>query len=130
MVRVKRRHLTLKIVPHDLNLHHLAPVPLEEREIVIALKLAIQTLHGDFGLGSCIRSLVVKKYCPSTRVAIVSIQRGPHTFLVSSLPLVKKIANIDCSLKLDYFSGTLRSSYKAIVKKNPTLTINVGESSQ
>lgn len=121
MVRVKRRHLAVKIVPHDLDVHHLAPIPLEEREIFLALKSALQTLHGDFGLGSCIRSLVVKKYCPTLRIAIVSIQRGPHLLLTSSLPLIKKIADVECSLKLDYFSGTLRSSYKALLKKTPKI---------
>lgn len=122
MVRVKRRHSTIVIIPNDSSVHDLAPIALEEREIVQALKNAIQSLHGDYGLGTCLRSLAVKKYCPSTRTAVVSTQRGPHILLLTSLPLVRKIGKHECTLRLARLSGTLRSSYKSIMKKNPPIT--------
>jgi len=117
MVRVKRRYLTIHFNPEDPKITPSMPLEFSESDVVRALRECVHTIHGDYGLGSILRSLSVKKVSPATRIAIVSCQRGPHELLVSSIPLVNKIKETMVSLQLIYMSGTMRSSNKFLIKK-------------
>lgn len=116
MVRVKRRYLTIEIVPEDGKYKKNEPFQLNEHQLMGVLKDAIQDLHGDYGVGCVQKSLYVKKFCSETRIGVITVQRGPHVFLTSSIPFIKTIKQIECKIKLIYFSGTLRSSLKQLAK--------------
>ena len=124
MVRVKRRYLTIEIVPEDSKYDKKnKSFPLNERELTNVIKDHVHEIHGDYGVGSIQKSLYVKKFCPETRVAVITVQRGPHMFVTSSIPFIKTIKDIKCQIKLIYFSGTLRSSLKNLSKYYKTQSI-------
>lgn len=114
MVRVKRRYFTFKFNSEDSKN---AALEFNEYQLLRCLREIVQEIHGDFGLGSLLKSLTVKKLCPETRVAVVSCQRGPHELLSTSIPFVRKVSNLSCSLQVIYLSGTFRSSLKFLMRK-------------
>ena len=113
MVRVKRRYFTLQINTDNPKTELL----FSERDLVMALREAVQGIHGDFGLGSLIKSLTVKRLSTQTRTALVGCQRGSHELLSTSIPFVRKIKQTECSLQVVYLSGTIRSSLKFLIAK-------------
>ena len=114
MVRVKRRYFTLKFNPQDSKN---AALEFNEYQLLRCLREVVQDIHGDFGLGSLLKSLTVKKLCPQTKIAVVSCQRGPHELLSTSIPFVHKVSSLSCSLQVIYLSGTFRSSLKFLMRK-------------
>jgi RNase P/RNase MRP subunit POP5 len=110
MVRVKRRYFTLQIRSES-------KVSFSERDLIRSLKDTVQSIHGDFGLGSLLKSLAVKRLSLDTRTAVLVCQRGPHTLLSSSIPFVRAVKQVNCTFQVIHLSGTIRSSFKFLVKK-------------
>ena len=108
MVRFKRRYILFEVVPHDRRQQEAEKINISEKEVVKAMRQAIHLVHGDFGLGSVLKSLFLKRFTPRTRLGIVTVQRGPHRLLGSSLAVICKIGQVDCSIKCLYMSGTVR----------------------
>lgn len=113
MVRVKRRYLTLQFLPDDGKTTR---IDMKERDVAFLLKDIVRDVHGEFGVGSIQNSLQVKKFNQETGIAVVSVQRGPHHLITSSIPFVKKVKDLKCSLQVIYLSGTLRASVKFLIK--------------
>jgi RNase P/RNase MRP subunit POP5 len=116
MVRVKRRHLLVEVTTCDPELDRMQSLPITERDLLVALRHAVLTIHGDFGLGSVLRSLHVKKFSSVTRVAVVSVGRGAHLLLTTALPFVRQIKDMNCSLRMVYLSGTIRGCLRFLQK--------------
>lgn len=112
MVRFKRRYVLFEVNPSGgERLDHLK---ITEKHITQALRDAVQALYGDFGLGSIVKSLYMKRFTPVTRLGIVSCQRGQHALLTSSLATVKKIKDLNCSIRIVYLSGTIRGCLRKL----------------
>lgn len=114
MVRVKRRYVTILIHPDDPKVTIL---PFTDYDFLNCVKEAVSGMHGDFGLGSIMKSLRVKKFSPDTRIVVLACQRGPHELLTSTLPFIRKVKTTPCSLQQIYLSGTIRSSLRFLIKK-------------
>lgn len=113
MVRVKRRYILFEVVPNDdvLRLDIASvdkPLKITEKDIIYAFRQKILQLYGDFGLGSVLKSLHVKRFTGATRLGVISVQRGQHTMVTSSMPLVKKIKDLNCMVRIVRLSGTIR----------------------
>lgn len=116
MVRVKRRYLTFELIPDNPKMTRSGSLPIDERDLIRAFKDIIHTIHGDYGLGTVQKSLYIKKFCPETRMGVLTVQRGAHVYVTSSLPFLRSVKDIKCSFNSIYFSGTLRSSLKNLAR--------------
>uniref|UniRef100_T1KCW9 Ribonuclease P/MRP protein subunit POP5 n=1 Tax=Tetranychus urticae TaxID=32264 RepID=T1KCW9_TETUR len=110
MVRVKKRYVLLECVLNDNRSSE--GLPFEEGDIVVAIRDAVLTIHGDFGLGSVMGSLFCKKLSKKTRICLFCCRFGPHYMMTTAIPFVKKIKDTPCSLRQLYISGTIRGSLK------------------
>lgn len=108
MVRVKRRYILFEIMPSDQRFERQIDLKLSERDIIFAFRQTILMIYGDLGLGSVLKSLHIKKFSSATRIGIVSVQRGQHTLLTSSVAFIKKIKDLNCSIRIVRLSGTIR----------------------
>ncbi|RWS23498.1 ribonuclease P/MRP protein subunit POP5-like protein [Leptotrombidium deliense] len=108
MVRVKRRHVLFKFVTSD----PFSELPFDEKQVLAAIRSRVHELHGDFGLGSLLMSLHIKKFDKRTHIALISCRREPARILMTSLPLVNKIGPHICTIQMLKFSGTIRSCLK------------------
>lgn len=113
MVRFKNRYISVEI---DNGLSITQPLNVNPQELYNEIINKVKFVHGIVGLGSVKPGLKVI-YCNElTRIIIIRVRHGPHRLISSILPLLKKIKNIDCSLKIIYVGATLQHCYKAILK--------------
>ncbi|KAI1288316.1 Ribonuclease P/MRP protein subunit POP5 [Halotydeus destructor] len=114
MVRVKRRYVLFEVIPSDQNMSQDYHIKLSEKEIIHAMRRMIEAKYGNFGLGTILKSLHVKRFNGVTRIGIITIKRGPHVFLTSSMPFIKEINSFKCSLRTFYLSGTIRGCLRKL----------------
>lgn len=104
--------MLVEVLPKDWAELPSHKISANERDIVGAVKKAVQHMHGDFGLGVTRASLVVKFFNPHTGVFLLRVRRGPHVLVSSVLPLVDSINCQPVTLQMLKLCGTIRSCFK------------------
>ncbi|XP_054159410.1 ribonuclease P/MRP protein subunit POP5-like [Oppia nitens] len=117
MVRVKRRYLCFEVVPnggdHNLTTGY-RKLDITERQVRDTVRQTIADIYGDYGLASVQLSFSLKRFNQTTRTGVLAIKRSVHTILLTALPFVKRINQLDCFLKSIHLSGTIRGCLKAL----------------
>lgn len=83
-------------------------------ELADTLRKAVQKYYGDFGLAS-MSNLNVKLFYDKHKLAIVRVSHGPHRFLSSILPLIKKAGKELAQLRILYIGATIRQCKKFLL---------------
>jgi len=113
MPPVKRRYILFKIEPLLTDsTEKLAPI--NEGDIVNAVREVVQRLHGDFGMASILLNFYSKKYHEPTRTGVLVAKRESYKFLLTALPLVRSIRGRDVSMSILKLSGTLRGCLSSL----------------
>eukprot|EP00117_Sycon_ciliatum_P021544 scpid78794/ scgid18850/ Ribonuclease P/MRP protein subunit POP5 len=121
MVRLKHRYATVELSysgDSDSGGGRQHDEQLSSKRMVEELRKAVQCLHGDYGLGCVLRSLHVKYLNVQTNIAIIRISRDYYKLLLSALPLMKKLRDIECSIKVLHLGGTIRSCQRFLIAHN------------
>ncbi|XP_067679996.1 ribonuclease P/MRP protein subunit POP5-like [Haliotis asinina] len=112
MVRVKRRYLVCEVMAEDnTQLQNT-----KEYDVYCAVSSAISRAHGDYGMGFLRTSLNVKYLNIGTGMAFIRIRRGAQHLLQTALAFVKKIGNINVSVRTLHVAGTIRSCQKFLIR--------------
>lgn len=91
---------TLLKIPHEVIAHE--------------IKEKVHQIHGDFG-AAAIRAGFTAKYCNEyTRIAIIRARHGPHRFVTSSIPFVRKLNKEKISMSILYIGATIRKCFSFI----------------
>lgn len=110
MPPIKRRYVLFQWQPVSRN----KSMKLSEIDLLDAIRDKILKIHGDYGYSAIYFSLHLKKLDPITRCGILSTKRDSNRFLLTSLPFIQKIGNLDLSIKIIKITGTLRGSLRAL----------------
>ncbi|XP_014664043.1 PREDICTED: ribonuclease P/MRP protein subunit POP5-like [Priapulus caudatus] len=121
MVRFKNRYFVLEIVhPLHASTHRsVQEQKLTSQEVYHSLKEEVHKSHGDYGSAAFSISCNVKYLNPYTNTIFVRIRRGPHRFLATTLPFIKKIGKQDnIFLNTLYVGATVRNCHKFLRNHN------------
>ena len=111
MVRIKRRYILFELMPNNDKLDELS---ITERDVLEAIRNVIEIMFGDFGLGSVLQSLQLKRFNRMTRTGVLATKRSVHRLVITSLPFVKRIQSTDASFRTIHLSGTIRGCLRAL----------------
>ena len=117
MVRVKRRYILIEIVVHDHNFSDpLTKLPFNrklEAVILEAIQKQVHQLYGDHGLACILNKTSTKLFSYlKLRNGILACNKDYYKFILSSLPFIRKLDQIDCQLTVLHVSGTIRGCVK------------------
>ncbi|KAL1450808.1 hypothetical protein WDU94_003128 [Cyamophila willieti] len=113
MVRFKNRYLTIQISPPG-NTQCNQLVNIHSHHVYQAIRLAIKSIHGDYGL-ACVQNIISVKYLnPKTRIAFIRVPFGPHKLLTSVLPVIKQIDKLSVQVSVLHVSATIRQCFKFV----------------
>ncbi|XP_065893033.1 ribonuclease P/MRP protein subunit POP5-like [Dysidea avara] len=118
MVRYKNRYFLIKFDFENDKDAREALSGLDAKSLRELLKVAMRTLHGDYGLGCVQHSLNVKYFNMMTRVAIVRCARDHYRNLWSAMTLIKLINNVGGMIVVLHVAGTIRSCQKFLITHN------------
>lgn len=88
------------------------------RSLLDAVKAAILSLHGDYGLASVQHSLNIKYLNAVTRVFILRCPRDHHKAVWAALTTITSLKKVPCAMNVLHVGGTIRSCQRALVKHN------------
>ena len=88
------------------------------RSLLDAVKEAILSLHGDYGLASIQHSLNIKYLNAVTRVFILRCPRDHHKAVWAALTTITSLKKVPCASHVLHVGGTIRSCQRALVKHN------------
>ncbi|KAJ8964521.1 hypothetical protein NQ314_004816 [Rhamnusium bicolor] len=109
MVRHKNRYMVIHI--NEVGKDENAQLKLKTVSLYSAITDKVQQLHGDFGVAA-IRAGFIAKYCNEhTRVAIIRTRHGPHKFVASCIPCIRRIENRHVTINILYIGATIRHCF-------------------
>ena len=88
------------------------------RSLLDAVKEAILSLHGDYGLACVQHSLNIKYLNAVTRVLILRCPRNHHKAVWAALTTITSLKKVPCAAHVLHVGGTIRSCQRALVKHN------------
>lgn len=103
MVRIKRRYLLLNVKFKGSH---------NQEAFIKEIRSHIQQVYGDFGVACLSRGFSIKKYEPRDGYMIISLRKGVHEMVMSTIPLITNVDNVPCCATIIHLSGTIRSSLK------------------
>lgn len=84
---------------------------IQREELQRAIVEAVKRLHGDFGVAATTPGFHVK-YCNiKTRIAFISVGRGPHQLVASALPLITKIGGQAATVCTIHLAASMRHAF-------------------
>ncbi|KAL3874138.1 hypothetical protein ACJMK2_037190 [Sinanodonta woodiana] len=113
MVRYKNRYILCEIIYTD---NQRVERHVTDYMVYGAVINALQTAHGDFGIGSLQSSLCVKYVNPITSMVLIRARRGAHKMVQSALYFIKKIGQYEAFFRTLHLGGTIRSCCKFLIK--------------
>ena len=111
MVRVKRRYILFEIIPNNNKLDKLG---ISEKDIIETIKQSVTQLYGDYGLGSVIQSIQLKRYNYMTRTGLLATKRNNCRLSLTAIPFIRRVQHLDCIFRIIHLSGTIRGCLKAL----------------
>ncbi|XP_051153287.1 ribonuclease P/MRP protein subunit POP5 [Leptopilina boulardi] len=113
MVRFKNRYFTLEITS---AVNPNKPLILKTTALHHAIQKQVHYDYGDFGQAA-INAGFNAKYCNAqTGIALVKVRHGPHKFLLTSVPNIKKLGDHTVNVKILYVGATLRHCFLFVKK--------------
>lgn len=103
MVRVKRRYILLNVKLKGSQ---------NQEAFVKEVRSKVHQVYGDFGVACLSRGFSIKKYEPKDGFMIISVRKGVHEMVISTIPLITSVENIPCCATIVHLSGTIRGSLK------------------
>ena len=88
------------------------------RSVLSAVKEAILSLHGDYGLAAVQQSLNIKYLNAVTRVMMIRCPRDHHKGVWSALTTITSLKGVPCAVHMLHVGGTIKSCQRALVKHN------------
>ena len=88
------------------------------RSMLDAVKEAILSLHGDYGLAAVQQSLNIKYLNAVTRVMMIRCPRDHHRGVWSALTTITSLKGVPCAVHMLHVGGTIKSCQRALVKHN------------
>ena len=111
MVRVKRRYISFEIIPNNERLEKLS---ISERDIIETIKQTVGQLYGDFGFGSVMQTIQLKRFNQITRTGVLATKRNNCRLSLTTLPFIRRVQHLDCIFRIIHLSGTIRGCLKAL----------------
>lgn len=112
------RYLLVELVFSSVEEGNTALAGATPRSVLDAIKEAILSLHGDYGLAAVQQSLNVKYLNAVTRVLMVRSPRGHHKAVWSAMTTITSLKGVPCAIHMLHVGGTIRSCQRALVKHN------------
>ena len=112
MVRYKNRYYVAEIEVKDQPPH--IPMLFNNNQLRNSILRKIQEIHGDFGVGAVLSGYRVKYCNPYTKVVIIRARHGPHKFVGTVLPLIKKIDDTQIQFHILHLGATMVKCFKFI----------------
>ena len=112
------RYLLVELVFSSAEDGNSALTATTPKGLLNAIKEAILSLHGDYGLASVQQSLNVKYLNAITRVFILRCPRDHHKAVWSALTTITSLKKVPCAAHVLHVGGTIRSCQRALVKHN------------
>ncbi|XP_042226034.1 ribonuclease P/MRP protein subunit POP5-like [Homarus americanus] len=104
MVRFKKRYCVVELVAENC-------VYFGRDGLQKAVVEAVKRLHGDFGVSATTPGFHVKYFNIKTRIAFVSVGRGPHQLVASALPLITQIGGQPASVRIIHLAASMRHGF-------------------
>ncbi|EDQ86546.1 uncharacterized protein MONBRDRAFT_38368 [Monosiga brevicollis MX1] len=118
MVRFKNRYFLVELCWEQSPPSRAKPMT--PKRLVEALRTAIIKYHGQFGLGSIQHTLNCKYLNMATGAAILRCAKDVEEILATTMPLLRRLGDYDCTLRTLSRAGTIASCRKALLSFNRT----------
>ncbi|XP_071544186.1 ribonuclease P/MRP protein subunit POP5 [Panulirus ornatus] len=109
MVRFKKRYFVVEVVPENHSYFRW-------NALYKAVVESVKRLHGDFGLAATAPGFHVKYCNVETRIAFVSVGRGPHLLVASALPLITEIGGQAASVRTIHVAASMKQGFLFVKK--------------
>ncbi|XP_065679002.1 uncharacterized protein LOC136081302 [Hydra vulgaris] len=114
MVRKKQRYFVVEIIYEDNKVD----LNLSREDIFRAIRLSIQDLYGDYGIGAFSLNLFVKYVNPYTKLFFVQAPREYQIEIRACLTFIKMLRNRLCILNCIYVAATIKSAEVFLLKRD------------
>lgn len=113
MPPIHRRYILFKLNIHEENISD-DQLNIDAADIVVEVRNNVQTLHGDFGLGSVMLNFHCATFNKDTRTGILVVKREIYHFVITTLPLISSIREHRVSFEILKLSGTIRGCHRSL----------------
>lgn len=74
----------------------------------------LEKMHGDYGLGVLGSTISVKRLNRDTFTTIVRVQREGADLMLTSIPLVRQLHDLPCTIRTLHVSGTINGCLRRL----------------
>ncbi|KAM9744359.1 ribonuclease P/MRP protein subunit POP5 [Menidia menidia] len=118
MVRVKSRYLLCEVNVTDRS----DLLLLDDRAVLLAVRAAVERMHGDYGAALCSIRFSVKYLNAHTGIVFLRFPKKCYKLLWSALPFITHLESrgkrIPCFLNCLHVGGTIRTCQKFLIRYN------------
>ncbi|XP_045619497.1 ribonuclease P/MRP protein subunit POP5 [Procambarus clarkii] len=121
MVRFKKRYFIVEVTPE-------IPTHFHRNGLQEAIVSTVKRLHGDYGVAATTPGFRVKYLNTETRIAFISVGRGPHQLVASALPLITKISGQAATVRTIHLAASMRHGFLFVKKYHEEKIMKLEES--